>query len=279
MSNLDFIAPTKPIAPWIGGKFHLSDTIIPIINQIPHTTYVEPFVGMGGIFLRRDRKPKAEVINDLNGELVNLFRILQRHYPQFMDTLKFQITSRKEFERLSIADPNTLTDLEKAARFIYLQRLAFNGKPSGQNFAVAIESPARFDLTKLASMLDDVHSRLSSVVIENLSYQECIKRYDRASTLFYLDPPYWNCEDYYGADLFSRDDFNQLRDTLKRIDGIFIMSLNDLPAVRDQFVDFHINTVNTVYSASTTDENKNVSEVLISNRPLDMTPAQQSLSF
>ncbi len=94
---------------------------------------------MGGVFFRRRNVPRAEVINDRNGEVVNLFRIPQRHYPQFMDTLKFQVTSRREFERPEgLRDPATLTDLERAARFIYLQKLAFGGKVAGQNFGVVI---------------------------------------------------------------------------------------------------------------------------------------------
>jgi D12 class N6 adenine-specific DNA methyltransferase len=86
------------------------------IAAVPHRTYAEPFVGMGGIFFRRRGRPKAEVINDRNGEVANLFRILQRHYPQFIDTLRYQITSRREFERLKASDPATLTDLERAGR-------------------------------------------------------------------------------------------------------------------------------------------------------------------
>ena len=278
MSNLEIIAPTKPIAPWIGGKFHLADTIIPIINAIPHTTYIEPFVGMGGIFLRRDQRPKAEVINDLSGELINLFRILQRHYPQFLDMLKYQVSSRKEFGRLSQTDPKTLTDLERAARFLYLQKLTFGGKPVGQNFGVAPESSARFDVTKLVPILEDFHERLSGVVIECLDYSECIKRYDKAGTLFYLDPPYWHCEDFYGADLFSRDEFTTMREVLRDIEGHFIVSLNDLPEVREHFAEFFIQQVDTKYTVAAAGT-KSVSEVLISNIALDMTPVQSNFDF
>lgn len=102
----------------------------------------------------------------VNGEVVNLFRILQRHYPQFMDTLKFQITSRREFERLKACDPATLTDLERAARFIYLQKLAFGAKVTGQTFGVNIEGSAPFNLTRLAPVLEDVHERLAGVVMK-----------------------------------------------------------------------------------------------------------------
>jgi hypothetical protein len=115
-------------------------------------TYAEAFVGMGGVFFRRRSRPRSEVINDRNGDVANLFRILQRHYPQFMDTLRFQITSRREFERLKASDPATLTDLERAGRFLYLQRLAFGGKVAGQNFGVDPRSSAGFNLTTLAPL-------------------------------------------------------------------------------------------------------------------------------
>jgi len=69
------VPPAAPIAPWLGGKKVLHRTIITRIEAIEHKTYVEPFVGMGGVFLRRKWRPKAEVANDLNGEITNLFRI------------------------------------------------------------------------------------------------------------------------------------------------------------------------------------------------------------
>ncbi len=95
----------------MGGKSKLARTLIERLERIPHKTYVEPFVGMGGVFLRRAFRPRLEVANDRNGDIVNLFRILQRHYPQLMDVMRFQLASRKEFERLRATDPATLTDL------------------------------------------------------------------------------------------------------------------------------------------------------------------------
>lgn len=114
------ISPCVPPAPWIGGKSQLAFTLCPIIDAIPHTAYVEPFIGMGGIFFRRARRPKCEIINDWSKDVTNLFRILNRHFPQFCDVLKWQITSREEFDRLKNASPESLTDLERAARFLYL---------------------------------------------------------------------------------------------------------------------------------------------------------------
>ena len=88
------VAPVRPVAPYLGGKRGLAKTISERIKSVPHTTYVEPFVGMGGVFLRRPFRAKGEVINDLNRDVANLFRILQRHYVALMDMLRWQVTSR-----------------------------------------------------------------------------------------------------------------------------------------------------------------------------------------
>ena len=202
---LTAVQPVNPVAPWIGGKRNLAKRITSILDRIPHTTYAEPFVGMGGIFLRRSMRPKCEVINDFGRDVSNLFRILQRHYPQFLEVLRFQLTTRAEFLRLVDTDPNTLTDLERAARFLYLQRTAFGGKVTGQNFGISKERPGRFNLTTLEPMLEDLHTRMSGVIVECLDYADFITRYDSKDTLFYLDPPYWGSEDDYSKELFDRD--------------------------------------------------------------------------
>ena len=229
---------------------------------MPHSLYAEPFVGMGGVFLRRDLRPKAEVINDISEDVTTLFRVLQRHYQAFLDMIRRQITSRAEFERLASTDPSTLTDLERAARFLYLQRLAFGGKVRGQSFGVSY-GPARFDLTKLAPMLEGVHERLAGVTIEKLPFAAFIRRYDRPETLFFLDPPYWGCEDDYGRNLFSRTDFEALRDVLAVVEGRFIMTINDRPETRELFAAFQIEPVNLLYSLN--GPRADAKELIISN--------------
>lgn len=242
------VQPVSPVAPWLGGKRNLARRITTILDAVPHSSYAEPFVGMGGIFLRRSRRPRAEAINDLGRDVANLFRILQRHYPQFLDCMRFQLTTRSEFERLVATRPETLTDLERAARFLYLQRTAFGGKVSGRNFGVATDRPARFNLTTLEPMLEDVHARLSGVVIECLPYGAFISRYDRAEALFYLDPPYWGSEGDYGKELFGREDFERLAGQLSGLQGRFLMSLNDVPGVREVFAGFRLEEVETSYT-------------------------------
>lgn len=264
------VQKTHPVAPWLGGKRNLAKRITAIIDATPHATYAEPFVGMGGIFLRRSMRPRAEVINDLGRDIATLFRILQRHYPQFIDCLRFQLTTRTEFERLIATDPATLTDLERAARFLYLQRTAFGGKVSGRNFGVSIDRPARFNLSTLEPMLEDVHARLSGVVIECLGYENFIQRYDSPGTLFYLDPPYWGNEADYGKEMFARADFERMAELLAGVNGRFLMSINDRPEVRATFAAFHLTEFTTSYTINRDARSGGkANELLISSFPID----------
>lgn len=264
MMNDHPVSPVDPVAPYLGGKRNLAAQLVDIIQRTPHTTYAEVFTGMGGVFFRRRRRPQAEVINDYSRDVATLFRILQRHYPQFLDTIKWQLSARAEFERLMAVNPDTLTDLERAGRFLYLQRLAFGGKITGRSFGVAAERPARFDLTRLVPMLEDVHERLAGVVIECLDYKDFIAKYDGPGALFYLDPPYYGCESDYGAHLFNRDEFTAMAAQLAGLQGKFLLSLNDHPAVREIFNAFEIRTVETTYTVGQ-DGAKQVSEVIIAN--------------
>lgn len=264
-AGLEPVDPVKPVAPYIGGKRNLAKRLVARINAIEHVTYAEVFVGMGGVFLRRDHRPKAEVINDWSEDVATFFRVLQHHYVAFLDMLRFQITSRAGFERLMRQDPSTLTDLHRSARFLYLQKLAFGGKVAGRSFGVVPSGPARFDVTKVAPMIEAVHERLAGVVIERLDWSAFIARYDRPSTLFYLDPPYYGCEDDYGRTLFDRSQFARMAEQLRGIQGRFLLSLNDHPDVRAIFAGFTIDAEDVRYSVGGMDKSKLAGEVIISN--------------
>lgn len=258
------VEPVRPAAGYIGGKKQLAKTIIAAIEKIQHDTYAEPFVGMGGVFLRRRRAPRAEIINDRSGDVATFFRILQRHYVPFMDMLRWQLTGRQEFERLKASNPSTLTDLERAARFLYLQRTAFGGKVAGRNFGVD-PLGGRFNVTKLMPLLDELHDRLAGVVIECLPWAEFVGRYDRPGTLFYLDPPYFGGESDYGVGLFDRAEYEKMAEVLGRIQGRFILSLNDVPAIRRAFKSFSLKPVKLTYSVSG-GNGRPVGELIITSR-------------
>ncbi|AJP72914.1 DNA adenine methylase [Sphingomonas hengshuiensis] len=255
----------RPAAGYLGGKRNLASRLVSLIETIPHRTYAEPFVGMGGVFLRRRSAAAAEAINDINGDVTTFFRVLQEHYAYFIDMLRWRVASRAEFQRLLAIPSERLTDLQRAARFLYLQRLAFGGKVSGRTFGVGARSPARFDVTKLEPVLAEIHERISGVTIEQLPYADFIRRYDGPGTLFYLDPPYAGCESDYGAGVFGPEDFARLADQLAGIRGRFILSINDTPEIRAAFARFSIDDVETTYSVATaaTCGGKRVSELVI----------------
>ncbi|MFT0891019.1 DNA adenine methylase [Pseudochelatococcus sp. G4_1912] len=266
------IRPLSTLAGYIGGKRVLSKVLVPMIKDIPHTLYCEPFMGMGGVFFRRDARPRVEVVNDLSKDIATFFRVLQRHYQAFLDVLKWQLTSRSEFERLLRTDPDTLTDLERAARFLYLQKLSFGGKVGGRTFGISTSDPSKFDVSRLMPLLEATHERLAGVYIECLPWQKFIDRWDRAHTLFFLDPPYWGVEDYYGKNMFERADFEELSAVLKNLKGKFILTLNDVPEIRELFAWAEIKPVQLKYTAS--GQPTEASEVIISNVPIRDAPMQ-----
>lgn len=271
-----FVRTVSPPAAYIGGKKQLAPILVELIDEIPHQTYAEPFLGMGGVFFRRRRAPKTEVVNDRSGDVVTLFRILQRHYVPFMDMLKWQFTARRDFDRLIATDPTTLTDLERAARFLYLQRLAFGGKVSGRTFGVSQGMPGRFDVGKLGPKLEEINERLSGVIIENLGFEEFIGRYDGPGVLFYLDPPYFGSEKDYGADAFFRTDFDRLAKILATISGTFVLSINDAPDVRRIFIDFNQEPVTLTYTIGS-GQPKEVGELVITPKGQPRRPRVSDL--
>ncbi len=174
---------------------------------------------MAGVFFRRASAPKVEVLNDISRDVACLFRILQNHYQAFLDMLRWQLTGREEFARLLGQDPDRLTDLQRAARFLYVQRVGFGGKVAGRSFGVSPTTPARFDVGKLAPILAAAHERLSGVWIEGLPWDDFLDRWDRPGALFYCDPPYWGTEHFYGRGLFPRTEFERLAERLARLDA------------------------------------------------------------
>lgn len=273
------VSPAEPPAPWIGGKRHLAKRICHVLAATPHEVYCEPFTGLGGIFLRRAVRPPLEVINDVSGDVVTLFRVLRAHPEALLRELRWRPAMRVEFDRLKHVAAHDLTDIERAARFLYLQTLAFGGKVSGRNFGVSLVSPRTFDLARLEPRLRRIHARLASVVVENLDWADFIPRYDRAETLFYLDPPYHGSEDDYGPGLFGPSDFEQLSAALQGIEGKFLLSLNDTPEVRTWFAWADIQAVETVYSIGNADPGAPAREVLISRGVNVAAAAPQAMLF
>jgi DNA adenine methylase len=230
--------------PYIGGKNRLAGQIIALFPE--HTTYVEAFAGGAQVLFRKEPS-KVEVLNDLDYDVVNLFRVCQSHYEELVRYLRFTIASRQWFALLRATDPAMLTDIQRAARFLYLQKNSFGGLIVKQNFHYGITQPSNFNPARIPEIIEAAHKRLARVQIESLPYEEVIEKYDRSSTLHFLDPPYWNRKWYKFN--FKEDDFVALNERLHRLAGKFILTLDDHPRVRDLFKDFFIQRTEIAYSS------------------------------
>lgn len=250
-----------PLVPWIGGKRRLAPQILPLFPH--HECYVEPFAGAAAMFFEK-APSKVEVLNDVHGDLVRLYRVVQHHLDEFVRQFRWALTSREMYRWASSTPPDTLTDIQRAARFFYLQKLGFGGKVDGQTFGTATTSKARLNLLRLEEDLSAAHLRLHQVTIEHLDWAACVARYDRPHTLFYMDPPYYGTAGY-GAD-FELDQYDQMAARLRSMKGKAVVSVNDIPAMRKAFQGLPMREVSIRYTVgSLASSRRSKGELLITN--------------
>lgn len=231
------------LIPYFGGKSRLAKTII---SKFPsHTCYVEVFAGAANILFAK-AVAGTEVLNDLDRDLITLYRAVKHHTEELHRQFKYVLISRDEFDRLMRVDPETLTDIQRAARFLYLQRMCFGGRSKGRTFGTSTTSLPGLNLFTLQRLLEEAWLRLAHVTIECLDFRVLIPRYDREHTFFYLDPPYWQINGY--AHNFVEQDFHDLAELLGGIKGHFLLSINDTAEVRAIFKRFSVEEVELKYS-------------------------------
>lgn len=246
---------------YIGGKNRIATKIIEIFPQ--HKTYVEAFAGGAQVLFRKEPS-LVEVLNDLDGDVVTFFRVCQSHHEELIRYLKFIVASREWFDSLEAQDPKALTDIQRAARFFYLQKNAYAGLVHNRSFGYSVEAPSRSNPERLPELIENTHKRLAKVQIECLPYEDILQRYDRPTTLFYLDPPYFRRKLYRFN--FSESDFNGLAHRLRNLRGMFVLSLNAVPEVRTLFSGFRLREIELPYTAQR-EAGKRYRELLITNFP------------
>lgn len=249
---------SRPILPWIGGKRRLAKHLLPLFPE--HGCYVEPFCGAAALFFMK-APVKAEVLNDINGDLVNLYRVVQHHLEEFVRQFKWALVSRQIWDWLEVTPVDTLTDIQQADRFFYLQKIGFGGKVSGRTFGTSTTGGPRLNLLRIEEALSQAHLRLSGATIEHLPWADCVRRYDRPYTLFYCDPPYWGTEGY-GVE-FSLDQYDHLAELARTISGRMVISVNDIPEMRSAFKGLRMETLDIQYSVGGPDRAKGKSQELV----------------
>ena len=258
----------KSLINWVGGKRLLRKVIEPLIpNDIG--SYIEPFGGGAWILFYKDKWADLEVYNDLDGRLVNLFRIVKYHPNALKEELNYLLGSREIF--FQYLNGTFITDIQKAAQFYFTITRSFGGK--GKTFGTVKKSSggASKSQKNVLEKIDAIHHRLDKVMIENRDFETLIKQYDFEGAFFYCDPPYsQGC----GYDVTTTKDFDhkRLRDTLTNIQGRFILSYDDSPYIRELYKDFEmveIERLNGINNRVGIDrQNKMFKELLIANYPI-----------
>ena len=244
---------------WIGGKKALRRKIV---EEFPekgtYSRYVEVFGGAGWVLFFLEKHARMEVYNDINGNLVNLFRCVKYHSDAVRQELQYILMSREQFfDAVEQAETRGMTDIQRAARFFILIKESFGTDLS--SFGVR---PRNFEKAK--EYLDEVARRLDRVVIERLDFQHVLKTYDREDALFYLDPPYYETEKYYG-DRFAPEDHERLKTALDSVRGRFVLSYNDCKYIRNLYRDYTVIEVDRPHNLVKKEVKPRYRELIIKN--------------
>ena len=189
--NVAIDAPTRPALRYYGGKHRLATWVI---AHFPgHLNYVEPCGGAASVLLQKPRSP-LELYNDLDGNVVNFFRVLRDRSEELISTIRLTPWARAEYE--SCLDVGQGDDVERARKFYVRASMSFNGAVSDNTRTYGwrhsthynLRQPPSFDM--INNSLDVIASRLMGVQIESRDYQDVVRRFDSTETLIYFDPPY-----------------------------------------------------------------------------------------
>ena len=251
---------SQPIFPWMGGKRRMAKHILPEFPD--HECYVEPFCGAAALYFMKE-PVEAEVLNDINGDLISLYQVIKHHPEEFIRQFKWALSSRQIYEWEKSTPVEPLTDIQRAARFYYLQKLGFGGLVSAHRFGTATTCPPRLNLMRIEEDLSAAHLRLSRTYIEHLEWSECIRRYDRPHTLFYCDPTYWGTEGYGVG--FGLEQYDRMAELARTIQGSMVISVNDIPEMRKAFSGLRIETVPVQYTVGGAKRSKATRELILSN--------------
>lgn len=244
---------------WIGGKKALRKKIV---EQFPeprtYNRYIEVFGGAGWVLFSSDSHAKMEVYNDVNGNLVNLFRCIKYHPDAVQEELRYILISREQFfDAREQIETRGMTDIQRAARFFILIKESFG--TDLRSFGLRSR-----DMEKAKEYLSEVSKRLNKVVIENLDFEKILKNYDRTDALFYLDPPYYETEKYY-PDRFMPEDHERLKAALDGIKGKFVLSYNDCGYIRELYEGYTIIEVDRLHNLVQKEVKPRYRELIIKN--------------
>ena len=252
---------------WVGGKSRLRKQIISLLPK--HTCYVELFSGAAWVLFGKPPSD-VEVLNDIDQELITFFRVVKEKPKELMASFEWELVSRAEFQRLASLDPMRLTDIQRAHRFYYMIMAGWGGELKYPRFQTSISDGGHGNrligaLETLKERIAPVHQRLKTVIIENLHWRNCLDRYDRPTTVMYIDPPYPDNGANYAYNMRGWKEHQELADRLHKTECKWILSSYDIPEVRELYPQ---NYVVAVQMASGMKAKKNAKERVINKEVL-----------
>lgn len=240
MSVPSFYSKVKPVITRPGGKSRMLNKLLPIINLMDHKVYCEPFAGGAAVLLAKPPS-HTEIINDIDGQVINLYRQLKYHRGAVLKEIRLLPKSRSLFNEYSeVLKSKYATDIQKAAAFVYCNFFGFGTSTDSFGVQRTHFQTKSFLIRKIIAF----SKRIDRVTIESVPWQKCLDLYDCKEALFFLDPPYTSGKvDAYNA--WSMDDVQELRDRLESVKGRWIVTLNDSPENRAVFKGCRIVTTTT----------------------------------
>ena len=232
--------------PWIGGKYYSAPRILQAF-PVPqnYDAYVELFGGAAHVLIQKPHYKHIEVYNDITNDLVNFWLHCRDHGQELEARCRSLPYARSLYYAYhqSLFDGTPLEPLERAARWFYVLRSNFSGNPlthvakgwsagaKDEHHSAAHAYHTALDLFPL------VQRRLQRVMIDNRDFAEVFNLYDRSRVLFYIDPPYVGCEQYYqtAAGVFTLADHQRLADLLNSTSAYVALSYYPHPLLENLY--------------------------------------------
>lgn len=251
---------TKPVMPWPGGKTSLLKYLLPAVPE--HKSYVEIFGG--GMALLLAKEPSTvEVVNDINGELIQFYRNVKFHLDELLREMEWMVASRAEF--LDYITQPGLTEIQKVARWYYRNVNGFAGDNRSFGRSKKTGGAAMGSRQRRLEKLRALNTRLDHVCIEKLPWDKCIELYDHEGAFFFCDPPYMKPggANYYNS--FSPEEMTRLRDRLVKAKGRSIVTTCACDICHNIFSAFPKRTVSRALGINNAGKQKNrkITELII----------------
>jgi DNA adenine methylase len=226
---------------WPGSKWSIADKIVEIMPK--HNIYLEPFFGSGAVFFNK-APCNTEILNDLDGEIVNLFKVIRDNPGALSNVIELTPYSREEYQESYKRSEKELGPIEKARQFLIRCNMARAGmqyyssswRHAGPVLGAKTKQRVTGDWNKVPERIIEAAKRLKDAEIENRSAFELIKKYNRKDCLIYVDPPYLlstRRQRYYNVEMTENEEHRELLELLKNHLGPVIISGYDSELYED----------------------------------------------